>query len=291
MKRWRGFRGILFFVLINTIYMNAITVNNILKLDYTGLTNPTKEKIIEEIRKSAKDYDIPPIFLEKIIDKESSGGEQYKNGSVNIGDADDKYHYGFGMFQITYEVDFFCKQSDKKDCDLGFNYEENINGEKTIYFKKEEDKDKIKNIVLDWRKNVSAGYDKLETKFYLNWKESPPTISDNNSLILENWYYPIAWYNGEGKKAYNYVTAIYEAINGITDITSPFIINGFNIDTITRTGPTAYELKDIVNNGGKLHIWKDNSYVIYNLEFETINLCEKVYLIPTREFNQIHEWD
>jgi hypothetical protein len=73
-------------------------------------------------------------------------------------------------------------------------------------------------------------------------------------LVLENWFYPIAWYNGVGGHAYTYVTVIYDLIRNpklldgkaywpSVNIMSPIdVIANFNNCTIKNSNNEPYWL-------------------------------------------------
>src|SRR3989338_1786663 len=121
----------------------------------------------------------------------------------------------------------------------------------------------------DWQTNLAKGVEKLNIK----WNKNITGMSgcDADKTILENWYYPIAWYNNEGDAAYNYTTDVYDYIQGgktiqagiddlitkVPDLSSPRNIPGF---TTTISGdPTAdnerFTLEKIANNVGNIHRW------------------------------------
>src|SRR3989338_5414684 len=122
----------------------------------------------------------------------------------------------------------------------------------------------------DWQTNLAKGVEKLNIK----WNKNITGMSgcDADKTILENWYYPIAWYNGSGDAAYNYTSVVYDYIEGtraiqsdisawittISDISSPRIIPGFS--TTITTNPSSsnngvFLLSEIVQNGGRIHRW------------------------------------
>ncbi len=113
-----------------------------------------------------------------------------------------------------------------------------------------------------WRTNLRLGVQILLLKWSENGVPDPA-----GKLVLENWYFPIAWYNGDGPMAYNYVGKVYALICRppteidqfcrVVDIGSPRRIPGWDVGTIkSRKGEVkSYELHQIVEAGGRIHRW------------------------------------
>ena len=231
--------------------------------------NPTPYELNNYILKKCNETDIPPIILKAILLKEGQSNHkwqqyspdgQYNHESIVYGT--DRASYGLGLFQITYKID------NNGNFLSGYSFNE------------------IKRIVSDWKFNV----DMAITKLLIKWRANVGSMTgvDSNPLIIENWYYPIAWYNGSGHDAKLYVDNVYkymkdinsviEAVgnsrnsdtiinyyHNIPNISDPYIISSFRGDDIRGSRPQVYTLEDILNSGGELHIWdkSNNHYKIY----------------------------
>lgn len=110
----------------------------------------------------------------------------------------------------------------------------------------------------NWKTNLRLGVEILLKK----WSQNGVPVS--NKPILEEWYYPIAWYNGEGRRAYEYVGDVYTIMQSPPSeiaqfcqaviVGSPRLIGGWDPGTITRSGKW-YELQEIITAGGHIHRW------------------------------------
>jgi len=264
-------RVILFGIfLIYDLNLYALTINDLKSIKGT---NPTPLELNEYIVSKCKEKNIPPIILKAILLQEGKPGQKWKqwdnNNVVVIGtdytNNNKIKSYGLGLFQITFDVDI----------------NENFTND-SIH---------IKKVVSDWKYNIDIALSKLLYK----WEKSSQNFTgdDGNSLIIENWYYPIAWYNGSGIDAKEYVDKIYNFMKNKSSVSSflqsdsnkieiekqykfrenislPYVIPSFKI-TYIKTNPSQkneiYYLKDIIDNGGKLFVWNKvkNDYFEHDL--------------------------
>ncbi|MFC1718047.1 PKD domain-containing protein, partial [Candidatus Poribacteria bacterium] len=210
-----------------------------------GFVNPSYDQVNAEIERLARNYDIPPIIIKHIAWKESDW-EQYDMdaGDVKTG-VDPGGTVGYGIMQVTVNP-----ESPPPDVD---------------------------DLKYDWKYNLERGVGKLLEKWYINVDGF--TGWDADPAILENWYYAIAWYNGEGEPAYWYIHAvanepdksgIYTYIRDPApqiaqyctpiDITSPTVIESFSKEHTISGSPTGnqiYTLSQIIEAGGKIHKWHE----------------------------------
>ena len=252
--------------------LGALTLTD-LRRDITGI-NPTPKELNNYIFEKCKENNIPPIILKAILLKEGQAGHKWQQYSPDSSYSHDTIvfgtdiaSYGLGLFQVTYKVD------NNKVFLSGYNSSE------------------IKRVVSDWKFNVDKAVEILLSK----WKSNVGSFTgiDTNPLIIENWYYAIAWYNGSGTYAKNYVDYVYKYMKDsssvklsignsnskdeiygyyqyIPNISMPYIISGFTIpnNAITGSGPTSYTLKEISDNGGELHIWNKESSTSINVIYD-----------------------
>ena len=229
--------------------------------------NPTPYELNSYILKKCKEKNVPPIIVKAILLREGAINykwQQYQNGII-VSHNDYSDSYGLGLFQIT------CKLNTANE-------------------------NEVRKIVSDWKYNVDKAVDIL----LINWGKNIQGMSgvDVNPLIIENWYYPIAWYNGEGAAAKKYVDKIYDFMRNksevgrflegsanydtilnyykvISSISSPYDIPTFRGDPISVNNPQVYTLQQILNNGGELHVW-DKASNSYNNYEENHNLEESL---------------
>lgn len=256
------------YLLIVNMNVFALNINDLKEIEGS---NPTKEELNNYIQVKCKEAKIPPIIVKAILLKEGAVGHKWKqyspeplyahNTIVYHPDLDSSGNiksYGLGLFQITYPVD----SSGLFTGDQG----------------------EIIKVVSDWKFNVDMAINKLTVKWNLNINGF--TGEDVNSFIIENWFYPIAWYNGEGVNALAYVKHIYgymqninkvqeallsskwqtEEINlyysSIPNIVSPLELNSFTLLTsISGSNPLPYILAEIKTLNKGIHVWEpDNSF-------------------------------
>ncbi|OHB73403.1 MAG: hypothetical protein A2Z25_01330 [Planctomycetes bacterium RBG_16_55_9] len=215
--------------------------------------NPSLSEINTEIERLAKKHQIPPIIIKAICYHETRkyGGWCHYDpdtGEVIVG-KDPSGSFGYGIMQFT-PFPIITPETMKKN--------------PMPYYH-------------DWKINLQTGVEKLLQKWSENGEQ------DVNKPYLENWYYPIAWYNGNGKPAYNYVTSIYEYMRNPTlmspqvakfcravDISSPRSIPGWDVKTIesAKGKVKAYYLNEIVEAGEQVHLW--NGKTGEHLEYQDV---------------------
>jgi len=210
-------------------------------------TNPTRQNVSDEILCLAKEYNIPPVIIQAIAFKES-GWDQIRNGSVVTNHEPDGRE-GIGIMQVTK-----CPPKPKPDTGVS-----SCTGSisQAAY-------NQLKN---DWRHNLAVGIETLNSK----WKTQNSFVGNSlNAIdkgILENWYYPVMWYNGEGKRAETYVADAFSRMEN-----SPAHLTGYWDDVTDINNPTkvvvmrkadgkgeAYELTDLINKGVTLHYWNSTT--------------------------------
>ncbi|MBI1929575.1 cadherin-like domain-containing protein, partial [Candidatus Poribacteria bacterium] len=156
----------------------------------TANKNPTSTEIANQIKVFAQQYQIPSVIIAAVIQAEGTGWKQFDdNGEPIIGPTGD-----VGLMQI------------------------NVNNPALTF--------DVQRVRTDWIYNLETGCRILkEVKFDVWAKDTvSPYDSHYDTLpdIIENWYYPAAWYNGEGIQAYEYVTNIWNYL-----ITPPPPANNF----------------------------------------------------------------
>jgi len=192
------------------------------------ISDPNPSEINAEIERLALEYSVPPIIIQAICWNE--------NRWVHIDPATGRPAKGltndFGLMQVTeQEAAAFPQYADWKD-----NWKTNLRLSVRILVERK------------WAKN-----------------EVPEAAG---KLILENWYYPVAWYNGYGLTAYDYVGRAYGFMQNPpseiatfafcrrVDVGSPRLIPGWDTDkNIRQSGNKPYQLSQIVQAGGHIHRW------------------------------------
>ncbi len=148
--------------------------------------NPALTDIDDQVSLLAVQDSIPSIIIAAVISNESPQWIQFDNGTGQVltGPTGD---VGLMQINVTSPADTFS----------------------------------IQQVKTDWKYNLQVGCRILAKKFR-NWAVDTPspydTYLDTDPGIIENWYYPIAWYNGSGSQAYSYVS---NALNSLSSPPSP----------------------------------------------------------------------
>jgi hypothetical protein len=229
---------------------------------------PQNEEIAGCIQKLSKEYNVPPIVVAAISWQESDwrqfvNGQPYENSTTGA----------VGLMQIV-----------PTDDNITF------------------DKEKIRT---NWKYNLEIGIRILKeakfSKYSLDSASPYDSKFDTNWNVIENWFYPIAWYNGSGEAAsgftaYNYVAEIYSHISKLTvplskyfesipKIGNPTLLPDFpqkiyenipfpkgSLDPISEAtcreliSHGMYTLQILIESGQKIHRWDSN-----NTEYEEIS--------------------
>jgi hypothetical protein len=224
-----------------------------------GSTNPTATEIVNQIRIFAQQYKIPDVIIAAVMSQESPGWKQFDEGTGKavIGPTGD-----VGLMQINVITPA-----------LSFD---------------------IQRVYTDWVYNLEIGCRILQQKFlkYAKDTSSPyDSYYDTEADIIENWYYPVAWYNGLGTDAYNYVKNVWNYLlnppfpannffSGVALLGNPQRLSDFpstiydaipwpkgSLDLATATPQQLishgmYSLLILAQNGQRVHRWRwDNSTV------------------------------
>ena len=240
-----------------------------------GFVNPSYDEVNAEIERLARNYDIPPVIIKHMAWKESDW-EQYDMYKGDVKTGEDKGGtVGYGIMQITVNPEDPPPDIDDLKYDWKYNLEEGI-----------------KHLLGKWDINV---------KGFTGWDADP--------AILENWYYAIAWYNGEGEDAYWYIHAVVNQPNksGIytyirdpapqiaqycmsIDITSPTVIENFSKEHTISGSPTGnqiYTLSQIVKTNGKIHKWYKDGNFYDEMSFLDVGALCPVDLVITDSSNRL----
>ncbi len=232
--------------------------------------NPTYKEISDEILNIAAIHDIPPVILKAIAFKES-GWRQYwdADGSQTYCGGTFDFAYAKGDAKYGYDTDATC--SSIKSIGIGIMQitipvSGDVSDRDNIEFS---DATRAQAVSGSWKTNIEKAVEKLNDRWATNIA-GVTSECDLDKRIVENWYYPIAWYNGTGGSdgAYGYVGDIYDYISGdlytntsvdpymtkISDISSPQDISTFPT-IIYDNNNTPYYLADLVDAGGKIHKW------------------------------------
>jgi murein DD-endopeptidase MepM/ murein hydrolase activator NlpD len=221
-------------------------------------TNPTPDAILDEITNSCtQSLKIPEIIVAVVVTKESNWKQfdDIKNEPL-IGTNG----FDIGIMQLNPV-------------------------KKAIPFDTERSK-------LDWKYNLEIGCQILSSKFKKYAQDSASdydTFNDTDPSIIENWFYPLAWYNGEGDAAFIYISKVWEYISNlpspagevlpnssIPSLGNPRRLSGFpdtihpqipypkgsvDLDNATPNELIAhgmFTLLLLAQNGQKIHRWGDS---------------------------------
>lgn len=211
--------------------------------DDSNTTSSYLEEVETEILRLAKEYNIPPVIIKSIASKESNW-YHLKDGTAKINSEDDGRE-GIGIMQVTEcPPDITCT-----------GYTSISQAEYNL----------LKD---DWKHNLAVGIEKLNSK----WNRQNTFVDNNlNAIdkgIIENWYYPVMWYNGEGERAENYVVDAFNRIenspthlaeywDNVTNISDPTTLVVMRNET-TGKGDS-YELTDLIEKGATIHYWNSTT--------------------------------
>jgi hypothetical protein len=151
--------------------------------------NPSVAEVVAQTMLLGDKYKIPSDVIMAIISRESSKWQQFDdNGTPIVGPTGD-----IGIMQINPNTPAIQMNLD--------------------------------SVRYSWRYNMETGCRILkDTKFDLyavNTASPYDTENDTDPSIIENWYYPIAWYNGSGDAAYAYVGTVWGYLSSPPPIASP----------------------------------------------------------------------
>ena len=142
------------------------------------IVNPTETDIAAQIKIKAKEHQIPAVILAAIAYRESTWQQFDENGNPWSSATSD-----VGLMQINIQHPVVTMDTSR--------------------------------VSTDWIYNLEIGCQILKKKWSISavdtvspWDDK----SDTDPAILENWYYPIAWYNGEGTAARAYVSTVWDYI-------------------------------------------------------------------------------
>jgi hypothetical protein len=216
----------------------------------TGNGNPSAQEIANQIRSFGAQYQIPSIIIAATMWKESQWRQFDSSGNPLPGPTGD-----IGIMQL------------------------NVNSPALSF--------DTQRAHVDWNYNLEIGCRILKAKFETSVADTASPyddLNDTRSEIIENWYYGIAWYNGSGSAAYNYVRDVFGYIKSppiplssyfpsVVNIGNPQILPGFPTTILTKiTVPNwatatpdqllasgAYSLQLLKSNSQRIHQWDFNN--------------------------------
>jgi len=255
------------------IYNRALTAAEVTALYQQGTTpctkvanNPCYQEIKAEIVAIAKEKNIPPVIIQSIAFKESGwlhfDTQQYTLDYcvANVGLPLVKYsracekdgRVGIGMMQVTV-----------------FPNDSNFN-----------------QLSSDWKYNLRAGVDKLWSKWQTQRTEAPnDTGFDIDPTVIEAWYYPVMWYNGENARAWDYVKSAFQYMSAepplnlsnvwdkVTGIKNPQGI-------LDMPNKETYHVKDLALKSVPIHQWNPTTGKYADITSQVLN-GETPTAVPT----------
>ncbi len=142
----------------------------------SGSGNPTPAEIVVQMKLMAKKFQIPTVLIAAIAHKESQWRQFDTGGAPLVGVSGD-----IGLMQINIS-------SPAPGMD-------------------------IVRVGSDWIYNLEIGCRILKEAKWGAKTRKPlgpwGSEKDLDPAIIENWFYPVAWYNGQGTAAYAYISAIW----------------------------------------------------------------------------------
>ncbi|MDP2902488.1 MAG: LamG-like jellyroll fold domain-containing protein [Methylovulum sp.] len=248
------------------IYNRALTATEVTALYQQGqktctkvANNPCYQEIKNEITALAKEKNIPPVIIQAIAFQESGWLHSYQNPTAlqscvsDIGVPNVKYRCesstvaGIGLMQVTVPIST-----------PDFN-----------------------QLSSDWKYNLRAGVDKLWSKWQTQRTEAPnDTGFDIDPTVIEAWYYPVMWYNGQGagkgfdawkyvKNVFTYMSAeppqnLLNVWDKVTGIKNPQGI-------IDMPNKENYHVKDLALKSVPIHQWNPSTGKYADITSQVLN--------------------
>lgn len=127
--------------------------------------NPTVEELAAEIARQSASFGIPTEIIKGVAWQES-GCQQWRPDGTLVYNTTD---CGLGMMQLTGAT---AEQFD------------------------------VPRLKKDWRYNLEAGVTVLEQKWKMAQRQGQVPADPEAKRVLENWYYPLAYYQGRRDESY-----------------------------------------------------------------------------------------
>jgi murein DD-endopeptidase MepM/ murein hydrolase activator NlpD len=161
--------------------------------------NPSPEVISDYANQLSTEYKIPAVILKAVIEQESIAWKQYCDEDImyidrcqgkEVGDpiirSESRGRVGIGLMQITVDPD---------DPRKGLGYTEpGSQGQNQFITTVDSIDVSVDRLKTDWRRNLEVGARILLAKKVASGGE------EDDAKILENWYYPLVYYNGTGDR-------------------------------------------------------------------------------------------
>lgn len=207
--------------------VGAVKTVSVIQEEGSSNANPTPSQIAAQILVFSQKYQIPAPVIAAVMTQESSWRQFDSNGLPLTSETSD-----VGIMQLNLDS----------------------SGVDAVRASR------------DWVYNLDEGCKILKSKFEISAKNSPSpfdSLEDENPAIFENWFYAVAWYNGEGAAAYDYVTRVWgfmrqfpfpasDYFSSIPAIGDPTRLQGFprGILTKIRVGDPSLNESGYISRGG-----------------------------------------
>ncbi len=215
--------------------------------------NPAPSEVAAQIRSFAQQYQLPAIIIAAVMSKESPGWKQFdESGNPLVGSTGD-----VGIMQLNITNPPFT-----------FDHE---------------------RVKTDWVYNLKIGCGILKYKFgkYAFDTSSPyDSVFDTRPDLIENWYYPVAWYNGEGEAAYAYVKSVWQYIGNLPAPGNAFFANVSSVgnpQSLSGFPTTIYPIVPYPE--------QDNDWFLTATPQQLLSGGFYTLLFEAQASQRIHRWD
>lgn len=156
----------------------------------SGGVNPTPQEISDLADQLSNTYKVPSVVIKALMEQES-GWQQFKADGSHLINTEPDGRIGIGLSQVTVQP-----SPSTQTLSLG-RIEPGIQGSNNFTTSVENVSVDINRLKDDWRYNTEIGVRVLVAK------KVESAGAPDDARILENWYYPLAYYNGAVKGGAN----------------------------------------------------------------------------------------
>ncbi len=206
--------------------------------------NPCFAEVRDEILQLAKEKNVPPVIVQAIAFKESGWKHFLESASQALPDPECAL---FGYVKSNPVSKWNCENDGRIGVGL-------------MQITLAPSESEFARLDNDWKFNLRKGTDKLLAKWAEQRKLAPnDTGIDIDPTVIENWYYPVMWYNGEGNRALAYANDVFakmgtppEGMGGYWDQPGTLSMPS---DFVDLANQQPYTLAALVNKGVHIHQW------------------------------------
>jgi hypothetical protein len=154
------------------------------------VTNPTAQQVSDYADQLSVTYKVPSVVIKALLEQES-GWRQFNSDGSTVTHTEPDGRIGVGLTQVT------VQNTSSVTLSLGVIQEGTPQGSNPFTTTTSQVSVSVDRLKTEWQYNMEVGVRVLVAK-----KVSSAGAGDD-ATILENWYYPLAYYNGAVKGGAN----------------------------------------------------------------------------------------